>query len=141
MTSSSNPIERSFELAAERSDDLTPSIYRRLFRKHPEAQAMFRSEGSDHVRGSMLSLTIEAIIDFAGDRRGHFRLIECEVSSHDAYGTPRDLFVAFFGVIADELREILGEQWSGEIDAAWHKLLRDVEAVVLQQKHLVGETP
>jgi hemoglobin-like flavoprotein len=141
MTPSANPIEHSFELAAAACDDLTPLVYRRLFREHPESQAMFRSEGSEPVKGSMLSLTIEAILDFAGERTGHFRLIECEVSSHDAYGTPRELFVAFFRVIADTLREILGEQWSDEIDAAWHKLLRDVEAIVLQQKHLAGERP
>ena len=61
---------------------------------------MFRSEGSDLVKGSMLALTIEAILDFAGDRTGHFRMIECEVQSHDAYGTPRELFGTFFGVIA-----------------------------------------
>jgi hypothetical protein len=73
-----NPIERSFELAAERCEDLPPLVYRRLFNEHPEAQAMFRSEGSDPVKGSMLALTIEAILDFAGDRRGHFRLIACE---------------------------------------------------------------
>ena len=106
MTSSSNPIERSFELAALRCDDLTPHVYERLFRQHPEAQAMFRSEGSAPVKGSMLALTIEAILDFAGERRGHFRLIESEVFSHDAYGTPRELFVAFFAVIADCLRDI-----------------------------------
>jgi hemoglobin-like flavoprotein len=141
MTPSPNPIEHSFELAAARCDDLTPHVYRRLFREHPEAQAMFRSEGSEPVKGSMLSLTIEAIIDLAGERRGHFRMIECEVSSHDAYGTPRDLFVAFFAVIAATLREIVAEQWSGEIDAAWHKLLRDVDALVLQQKHLADGTP
>ncbi len=61
---------------------------------------MFRTEGSELVKGSMLALTIEAILDFAGHRTGHFRMIECEISSHDAYGTPRDLFIAFFGVIA-----------------------------------------
>jgi len=177
MTSSSNPIEHSFELAAAACDDLTPHVHRRLFREHPKTQAMFRTEGSEPVKGSMLSLTIQAIIDFAGERSGHFRLIECEVSSHDARarsakveagfasdralilnrrmilspnrihfggscaGTPRELFVAFFAVIAATLREILAEQWSEEIDAAWHNLLSDIEAIVLQQQHLVGETP
>jgi hemoglobin-like flavoprotein len=63
-------IERSFELAAERCEDLTPLVYRRLFREHPEAEAMFRSEGSNLVKGSMLALTIDAILDFAGDRTG-----------------------------------------------------------------------
>ena len=130
---SANPIERSFELAAERCEDLTPLVYRKLFREHPEAEKMFRSEGSGPVKGSMLALTIEAILDFAGERHGHFRLIECEVSSHDAYGTPRELFVAFFGVIAATLREILGEAWSPEIDVAWRNLLDEIERIVLQR--------
>lgn len=141
MTSSSNPIEQSFELAATRGDDLTPLVYQRLHRAYPETRAMFRTEGSESVKGAMLSLTIEAILDLAGERSGRFRLIECEVSSHDAYGTSRELFVTFFGVIADTLRELLGTQWSTEIDAAWHKLLRDIEAIVLRQKHLVDERP
>jgi hemoglobin-like flavoprotein len=132
MMASPNPIERSFELAAERCEDLTPLVYRLLFEKHPEAQAMFRSEGSEPVKGSMLALTIEAMLDFAGQRSGHFRLIECEVSSHDAYGTPRELFAAFFAVIADALRQIVGADWSPEIDAAWRKLLDEIERVVSQ---------
>ena len=93
---------------------------------------MFRTEGSELVKGSMLALTIEAILDFAGERSGKFRMIECEVSSHDAYGTPRDLFIAFFGVIAATLRELLGADWSPEIDAAWKKILTEIEGVVAQ---------
>ena len=130
IMASTNPIERSFELAAGRCEDLTPLVYRRLFDAHPEARAMFRTQGSDLVKGSMLALTIDAILDFAGDRAGHFRMIECEVISHDAYGTPRQLFGEFFGIIADTLREILGTDWSAEIENGWHKLLQEIEAIV-----------
>jgi hemoglobin-like flavoprotein len=126
----SNPIERSFELAAERCEDLTPLIYQRLFDTHPETQAMFRSQGSDLVKGSMLALTIDAILDLAGGRSGHFRMIECEVVSHDAYGTPRQLFTEFFGIVADTLRELLGAEWSAEIENAWQELLQEIEAIV-----------
>jgi len=35
MIASSNPIERSFEIAAERCADLTPLVYERLHREHP----------------------------------------------------------------------------------------------------------
>jgi hemoglobin-like flavoprotein len=79
-----NLIQRSFELAAERCEDLTPLIYRRLFREHPETEQMFRREASDLVKGSVLALTIDAIMDFAGDRNGSFRMISCEVQSYDA---------------------------------------------------------
>jgi hypothetical protein len=78
----------------------------------------------------MLALTIDAMLDFAGDRTGRFRMIECEVQSHDAYGTPRELFGKFFGVIAATLREVLADDWSPEIDAAWRKLLADIDRLV-----------
>jgi hemoglobin-like flavoprotein len=127
-----NLIQHSFELVAERCDDLTPLVYRRLFRAHPEAEAMFRSEGSDLVKGSMLALAIDAILDFSGERSGHFRLIECEVISHDAYGTPRKLFGEFFGVIADTMRDVLGSDWSPEVDEAWRQLLVEIDRLIAQ---------
>ena len=60
MNASPNPIEQSFELTAARYADLTPLVYQRLFREHPETQTMFRSQGSDLVKGSMLALTSAA---------------------------------------------------------------------------------
>jgi hemoglobin-like flavoprotein len=132
MMAPTNPIQHSFELATARCEDLTPLVYRRLFREHPEAEAMFRSQASELVKGSMLALTIDAILDFAGDRTGHFRMIQCEVQSHDAYGTPRKLFGEFFDVIADTVREILGADWSPEIEEAWRKLLTEIEGVITQ---------
>ncbi len=128
MNASPNPIEHSFELAALRGADLTPLVYQRLFNGHPETRAMFRSQGSELVMGSMLALTIEAILDFAGPRNGHFRLIACEVVSHDAYGTPRELFTAFFATIRDTLRDLLGDEWSAEMAQAWDALLVEIEA-------------
>jgi hemoglobin-like flavoprotein len=127
-------IQHSFELAAERCEDLTPLVYRRLFREHPEAEAMFRSEGSELVKGSMLAFAIDAILDFAGERSGHFRLIECEVQSHDAYGTPRKLFGEFFGVIADTMRDLLGNDWSPEMEQAWRGLLVEIDQFIAQSE-------
>src|ERR1700757_3576300 len=130
--SSANPIELSFELAAERCDDLTPLVYARLHREHPETRTMFRTEGSELVKGSMLAMTIESILDFSGERSGKFRMIECEISSHDAYGTPRELFIAFFAVIAATLEELLEADWSPEINRAWRGLLTEIESLVAQ---------
>jgi hemoglobin-like flavoprotein len=129
MNASPNPIEQSFELAAARCVDLTPLVYQRLFEQYPETQTMFRSQGSELVKGSMLALTIEAILDFAGERSGRFRLIACEVVSHDGYGTPRELFIAFFGVIKDTLRDLLGDEWSPDIAQAWDALLIEIDAL------------
>ena len=51
MTARTHLIQRGFELAAERCEDLTPLVYRRLFRDHPEAEPMFRREANDLVKG------------------------------------------------------------------------------------------
>jgi hemoglobin-like flavoprotein len=140
ITMTANPIERSFALAAERCEDLTPLVYGRLFHEHPEAEPMFRREATDLVKGSMLAFTIDAIMDFAGDRTGSFRMIQCEAQSHDAYGTPRQLFGKFFGVIADTVREILGAEWSPEIGEAWQQLLAEIDQLlsVLDSKSVMN---
>jgi hemoglobin-like flavoprotein len=134
MTARPQLIQRSFELAAERCEDLTPLVYRRLFREHPEAEPMFRREANDLVKGSMLALTIDAILDFTGNRTGNFRMIQCEVQSHDAYGTPRELFGKFFGVIAETMREILGADWSPEIGEEWRQLLAEIDQFVAESQ-------
>jgi len=43
------------------------------------------------------------------------------------------LFVAFFAIIAQTLREVVGADWSNEIDAAWRQLLGDIESLVAAQ--------
>jgi hypothetical protein len=60
-----NPILRSLELAAARAEELTPLIYARLHREHPETQAMFRTEGSDLVKESMLVVRFQHSHPFA----------------------------------------------------------------------------
>ena len=42
-------------------------------------------------------------------------------------------FVAFFGVIADTLHDVLGAECTDEIDAAWGKLLVEIEQIVSRQ--------
>lgn len=128
--SSTNLIQHSFELAGERCADLTPRVYRRLHAERPETVALFRSEGSELVKGSMLAMAIEAILDFADERSGKFRMIECEAMSHEDYGTPRELFVAFFAVIVRTLQEVLGPDWTPGMDREWRELLREIEGVV-----------
>jgi hypothetical protein len=57
-------------------------------------------------------------------------MIECEAISHDAYGTSRELFITFFAAIADTLRDLLGSDWSDEIDGEWRRLLAELDGVV-----------
>lgn len=132
---SASPIQRSFEIAAARCDDLTPLVYARLFRDRPETTGMFRQEAQDLVKGSMLAFAVDAMLDFAGERTGAFRMIACEAISHDGYGTPRDLFLIFFEVIGQTVRDLLGPDWNDEMADAWQQML------VAIQDHICAAAP
>jgi hemoglobin-like flavoprotein len=125
-------IVESLELAATRCEDLTPLVYDRLFVAKPETRALFRADPKNLIKGSMLELALEAILDFAGEKKASHRLIFCEVQSHDAYGTQPEIFTVFFLVVRDVLRELLGADWSAEIDAAWDATLKGLDDYVNQ---------
>jgi hypothetical protein len=48
---------------------------------------------------------------------------------HEGYGVPEDLFDAFFIAMRDAFRDILGHDWTPEVDASWRKLLSDFAAI------------
>jgi len=123
-------VEGSLELAAERSDDLTPLVYRRLFAEHPEMEALFLRDAKGLVKGEMLARAIEAILDFIGPRRYAHHFIQCEVITHAGYDVPPEVFRLFFGVVARSLKEVLGDEWTTPIDAAWTRLLADLDFYV-----------
>jgi len=57
-------IVASFELAAERSEDLTPDVYARLFREQPEMEILFWRDTNHQIRGEMLTRVPEVFRTF-----------------------------------------------------------------------------
>ena len=126
-----DPVCRSFEIAAERCEDLTPHVYARLFSEMPELEAMFRKD-SRLVRGEMLARAIEALLDFAGDRTYGQFFVASEATTHAGYDVPPRIFERFFRVVSDTVREIVGADWTDEMDKAWRELLDDLSACIDQ---------
>jgi hemoglobin-like flavoprotein len=123
-------IVTTLEMVGERCDDIAETVYRRLYRARPETESMFRRETNNLVKGSMLELAIDAILDFAGDQKQSYRMIQCEVQSHEAYGTPPDLFGVFFHVIAETARDSLAADWTPDMAEAWRSLLAELDFFV-----------
>lgn len=123
-------IERTFEIAAGRIGDLTPRVYARLFAEQPQMEALFCLDTNHQVRGEMLSQVIRSILDFVGERRYAATLIQTEVMTHAGYDVPPAVFGTFFGVVAETLRDVLGQDWSPEMDVAWRELLVELDYFV-----------
>ena len=105
-------IETTFELAAERCEDLTPLVYERLFRQSPEMKPHFWRDTNGAIKGEMLARVIEAIFDFIGERKYANHLIQCEVVTHAGYDVPPEVFATFFGTVAETLKALLGPEWT-----------------------------
>ncbi len=123
-------IERSLELLAERCEDPTPLVYARLFADHPEMRAHFWRDGDGAIRGEMLARTFAALLDFVGPRRYADHMIGTEMITHEGYDIPRDVFATFFGVIAATVCDVLGPDWTPEIQGAWRDLLAEIAVFV-----------
>jgi hypothetical protein len=129
-------IVESLEIAAE-AGDLTAAVYARLFYEQPEMAPLFWRDTDNAIKGEMLARVFDAIIDFVGERRYADKLIQCEVVTHDGYDVPPVVFATFFGVVAAEMRTACGRRWTAEMQAAWERLLADLDFYVQNPGHVV----
>ena len=123
-------IESSLERVAERSGDLTPLVYERLFSRHPEMKPLFWRDTSNAVKGEMLAKVFEIILDFIGDNLFAANMIQCEVITHAGYDVPPEVFRIFFGIVAEVIAEQLGDEWTPALAAAWKDLLAQLDFFV-----------
>jgi hemoglobin-like flavoprotein len=123
-------IEASLEVAADRAGDLTPRVYEVLFARQPEMEALFWRDTTGVVKGEMLMRVFEAILDFVGERRYAHMLVQCEVITHAGYDVPPNVFATFFELVAEVVREACGDGWTAQMNAAWRRLLADLDVYV-----------
>ena len=123
-------VELSFEIAAERCEDITPAVYARLFAEQPQMEVLFWRDTNGSIKGEMLARVIQAILDFLGPRHYSATLIQCEVVTHAGYDVPPEVFRTFFDVVAATLKDLVGADWTAEMDAAWKRTLADLDYYV-----------
>ena len=114
-------VAESLELFAARSGDPAARVYARLFALHPEAEALFLMDPGRHVRGQMLAVAVEALVD-GGERLAG--LIGIERMNHVNIGVPAALFDGFYALLRDAVQEALGPDWTPAMAMGWEGRLR-----------------
>lgn len=115
---------------SERCGDLTPLVYARLFREHPEMKALFWRDKTGTIQGEMLARVFDMVLDYIGDNQYAAHMIQCEVVTHSQYDVPPEVFATFFGVVVAAIRAELGADWTAEFEVAWRRLLEDFDGFV-----------
>lgn len=116
----------SLERLAELHGDPTAAVYQRLFARHPEAEALFVLDKQGQVRGAMLANVFDALMDISGERRHGLNLILAERSNHDAMGVSHALFAAFFDIVLETVRDLLGDEWTQSMEADWRSAIDEI---------------
>jgi hemoglobin-like flavoprotein len=109
-------VAESLERLSARVGDPTGLIYARLFARHPETEALFLMDQGGHVRGQMLAIAFEALLD-GGERLGG--LVGIERMNHVNIGVPHTVFDGFFALVRETVRDTLAEEWTPAMEAAW----------------------
>jgi hemoglobin-like flavoprotein len=122
-------VAGSLEVLAERIGDPAPQVYARLFADYPEMESLFVRDTTGAVRGEMLAMAFECILDIGGAGAYAANLIAAERVNHQGVGVPSEVFGRFFPMLAETCRELLGDAWTAEVDAAWRELLGRLDAI------------
>jgi hemoglobin-like flavoprotein len=122
-------IVRSLELVAEICGDPTPLVYQRLFSERPDLRPLFVRDQKDLVKGQMLSMVMETLIDFVGERRYATGMIESELINHEGLGVPPEIFPTFFRTVMLTFKDVLKDEWTDPIDRAWTEMLDELAAL------------
>lgn len=122
-------ILETLELVAERAGDPRDRIYACLFERHPEFENLFVMDKDGGVRANMLTTSLNCMIGVAEGNATPRFLLEAARVHHDAYGLGNNDIDVMFEVMRDVFRDVLGEDWDDETEAAWSELLSELAGV------------
>mgnify|MGYP003137460570 FL=1 len=126
----SQAILDSLELVADRCEDPAPQVYERLFARYPETEALFVGDKRGAARGQMLRQATETLLDYLGPNIYAANFLKAELRNHDDIGVPGEIFPRFYQAMAEAFADILGEDWTPDMQVAWNDLTAQVEQIV-----------
>ena len=116
-------ITHCLDLVGARCPDPAPLVFQRLFAENPAAEALFVRDTAGLVRGEMMAVTMEALLDCAADDDYAVNLVEIERVNHEGMGVAPEVFDTFFRVVMAVFKDMLGRDWTDEMDSAWRRVL------------------
>jgi hemoglobin-like flavoprotein len=115
-------IQQSLECVVERAGDPVDAVYKRLFEKHPDMEALFILDKTGDARGHMFAEVLECVMDYCDGDKYATNFVASEQVNHEGIGVPPDVFASFLDVVIEVFQEIAGPLWSTETGDAWMKI-------------------
>jgi methyl-accepting chemotaxis protein len=123
-------LERSFDLVAERGEELTARLYRRLFEVAPATRALFTRTDPRAQEHALLA----ALVALRGALREPAALVprlEQLGARHVRYGARPEHYPVVGAVLLEVMAEVGGARWRPEYSAEWARALQYVADAML----------
>jgi len=122
----------SLEAVAEKCEDIVPPVYAELFKRYPEMEALFVLDVDDGVKGHMLNETLSMAEGLLTEDGVGVHFIAAERMNHSGNGVDDATFDGYYPVLRDVVRELAGEAWTDDMDAAWATVITRSAAATLE---------
>ncbi|SEF62491.1 globin domain-containing protein [Jhaorihella thermophila] len=124
-------IEQAFTMA--RSEELfaQPTLfYEKLFERDPNLRALFREDIAG--QGMRFMRTLRTIVTALRQLGGAQEVLEPLARTHGALGVHAQHFETMGEALIDTFKELLGPDFTPEMEAAWRKAYREIADAMIE---------
>lgn len=124
MSDSAELILASLDRVAEIEDDPSAPVYERLFAEYPEFRKLFRFETNGELaRKNMFQVAVVALMEHLEGVSASANMVKAERMNHSHIGVENAIFDRYYEVVRDTFKDILGDEWLPETEAAWNQAI------------------
>jgi len=126
-------IAASLDWLADRNIDPVDEIYAHTFSVHPGMARLFTRDSDGSIKANMIYRAFEAVLDMDGANSYGANFIGCEVVNHQNLGVDADVFVSFYDIMRDVVREKIGAAWTPAMENAWQDVIARINGVAVER--------
>jgi hemoglobin-like flavoprotein len=131
MTTDTDLVTHTFEIAADRAGDITAAVYERYYARCPASQQLMKHIDR-YVQGRMLEEVIELLLTPQPEMlRDYLRF---ETRTHVSYGVESGMYENLLHAVRDAVRDAVAGDWNDDCARAWDrriaKLLTEIETAL-----------
>lgn len=123
-------LRSSFQTVIEREHAITPRFYQILFTRYPQARALF-GRNSEQAQQKMLQDSLVAVVENLEDASWLRATLHALGAKHVSYGVTAPMFDWVGDALIATLAEIMADEWTEEIAAAWQQAYAAIAELML----------
>lgn len=125
-------VRESFQQIRDMSAPIGMLFYGRLFQRHPSLRPMFKADL--RVQSAKLMSTLDSLLEALGSGADTVSALRALGARHRGYGVEPSHYEAVHGALLWAIGQALERQFTPPVKEAWSTLIREVSAIMSEEK-------